>query len=272
MQLQAALQRFRKKGIGVAAISYDTQAILKDFSQRKHITYPLLADPQVEIIRDYHVLNVQISLPGATKGIAHPGFFYIDTSGKIEQKFFESDYTERYTANNVIFRLFPELSEQVPRKIEAPHIALDLQQSDQLAFPGSRLTLIVDVELAPNLHLYAPGAKGYIPVELTLQPGSDFKADEVMYPKSRILYLRPIKEKVPVLSGRFRITQDITVASGPWFSRSIGEGKTVPIQGEFKYQACDDKVCYTPVAKPVTWQVHVAPLDRERSSAAIQHR
>ena len=59
VQLQQAQQRFKDQGIGLAAISYDSQAILKDFAERQHITFPLLADPQSEIIRKYGVLNVE---------------------------------------------------------------------------------------------------------------------------------------------------------------------------------------------------------------------
>jgi AhpC/TSA family/Disulphide bond corrector protein DsbC len=272
VQLQQAAQRFKQQGIGLAAISYDSQAILKDFSERKHITYPLLADPQLEIIRAYHVLNPQVSLPGTVKGIAHPGFFFIDPSGKVKERFFETAYTERYTANNVISRLFPELTEEVPRKIKAPHIGLTLLQSDQTAFPGSRLRLMVEVDLAAGLHVYAPGVKGYIPIELKLEPAEEFKLDEISYPKSKILYLPAIKEKVPVFGGKFRISQDLTVSATRSFSLSIGQGKTIAVKGELKYQACDEKICFIPVTTPVAWEIHVAPLDVERSPAALQHR
>ena len=272
MQLQQAAQRFKQRGIGLAAISYDSQAILKDFAERKHITYPLLADPQLDIIRAYHVLNPQISLPGTVKGIAHPGFFFVDPSGKVKEKFFETSYTERYTANNVVSRLFPELTEEVPRKIEAPHIGLTLRQSDQTAYPGSRMRVMVDVDLAANLHVYAPGVKGYIPIDLKLEPAAEFKLDEIAYPKSKILYLQAIKEKVPVFSGKFRISQDLTVAANRPFVQSVGQGKTITVKGEVKYQACDEKVCFIPVTTPVSWEIHVAPLDMERSPAALQHR
>ena len=166
MQLQQAAERFKSQGIGLAAISYDTEAILKDFAERQHIAFPLLADPQSEIISKYQVLNAEAQ--GMTKGMPHPGFFYIDSTNKVKEKFFETAYTERYTANNLISKLFPELGEQVPRTINAPHISLKLQQSDQTAFPGSRLTLMADLDLPLGLHVYAPGAKGYIPIEANL--------------------------------------------------------------------------------------------------------
>ena len=270
MQLQQAAERFKSQGIGLAAISYDTQAILKDFAERQHIAFPLLADPQSEIISKYQVLNAEAQ--GMTKGMPHPGFFYIDSTSKVKEKFFETAYTERYTANNLISKLFPELGEQVPRTIDAPHISLKLQQSDQTAFPGSRLTLMVDLDLPPGLHVYAPGAKGYIPIEANLDSAPELKLDATIYPQPKMLFLPAIKETAPVFGGKFRIAQDVTISADRSFSSSLGQGKTISIKGQLKYQACDEKICYAPVSTPLNWDVQVVPLDRQRSPAAIQHR
>ena len=59
MQLQSAKESFEKQGIKLAAISYDSQAILMDFARRHHIEFPLLADPNFKVIRGFNVLNVE---------------------------------------------------------------------------------------------------------------------------------------------------------------------------------------------------------------------
>jgi len=271
VQLQQAQERFKQQGIGLAAISYDSQAILKDFADRQHITFPLLADADSQVIRKYGVLNSEGK--GMEQGMAVPGFFFIDPSGKIKERFFESRYTERYTANNVVAKLFPELIEQVSRKVEAPHIGLTLQQSDQIAVPGSRLVLIADVSLGPDLHVYAPGVKGgYIPIELKLQMEPEIKLNELSYPQPKTLFLEAIKEQVPVFEGKFRIAQDVTVTADRAFIRSLGSGKTLSVRGELKYQACDKTTCYVPATTSVSWDVQVVPLDFQRSPQEIQHR
>ncbi|MGB2662778.1 MAG: redoxin domain-containing protein, partial [Candidatus Acidiferrum sp.] len=66
MQLQNAKQRFEKQGIKLAAISYDSQAILNDFSVRHKIDFPLLADPDSKIIGSFNVLNAEAT--GKNKG------------------------------------------------------------------------------------------------------------------------------------------------------------------------------------------------------------
>jgi peroxiredoxin len=59
VELQNAKQRFEEHGLKVAAISYDNQAILKDFAARQNIDFPLLADPHSKIIRSFGVLNAE---------------------------------------------------------------------------------------------------------------------------------------------------------------------------------------------------------------------
>jgi peroxiredoxin len=53
VQLQNAEQRFENNGIKIAAISYDSPAILKDFAERHKIEFPLLGDPDSKIIASF---------------------------------------------------------------------------------------------------------------------------------------------------------------------------------------------------------------------------
>jgi hypothetical protein len=273
VQLQNAKQRFESQGIKLAAISYDTSAILKDFTERHRIQYPLLADPDSQIIRSFSVLNAEAT--GKEKGMAHPGFFYIDSDGIIREKYFEVNYVDRFTPNNVIAKIFPELTEEVTANIDAPHLHLTLEQSDRNVVPGSRVTLIAQIELPPDVYVYAPGVEGYKPIQLTLEGSHGIKLAPVGYPKPKILYLDAIQEHVPVFDGKFRITEDATVP----FSHTrdglraiLSSEKTISIAGELKYQACDKRVCYPPESLPVMWHLQVLPIDLERSPDAIRHK
>ena len=44
VELEQNLSRIQKEGLGLAAISYDSVAILKNFADRRKITFPLLSD------------------------------------------------------------------------------------------------------------------------------------------------------------------------------------------------------------------------------------
>jgi len=255
-------------------VSYDNQAILKEFSDRQGITYPLIADPQSKIIEQFGVLNTQAS--DFMKGMAFPGFIYISTEGHIQQTFFEKDYKERYTANSVISKLFPELAESDVRPMAAPHLQLRLAQSDVIVGAGSRATLTVEVELPKNMHVYAPEAKGYKPIVLKLDSTPELKLGPVHYPTSQTLFLPAINEKMPVFSGKFKITQDVTVSADERFIRILfssknGAGKEVTLTGTLFYQACDDTKCFLPEKVALSWRFTAVPLDVKRSSEAIRH-
>lgn len=271
MQLQSAKQRFEEQGLGLAAISYDNPAILKEFADRHKIEYPLLADPESQMIARYGVLNPEAT--GMMKGMALPGYYYADPSGIIREQYFEAKYTDRFTANNVLAKLFPELAEEVSRKVEAPHIGLELSQSDRVVVPGSQLNLEVHIKLPEGVHVYAPGVKGYKPIQLEFDPSAEVQLTPPSYPASKILYLEAIKEQVPVFEGTFRIVSDAKVTADPDFIKSLGPNrKTVTITGKFSFQACDKTTCFLPTSIPVTWQVEVLPLDRQRSPEAIRHK
>jgi hypothetical protein len=270
VQLQNAQQRFAAQGIKLAAISYDTQAILRDFARRRGIDFPLLADPDSKIIRSFHVLNETAT--GRAKGVAFPGFFYIDANGVIREKFFEAYYANRFTANNVVAKLFPELTEDASHKVKAPHLQLALAQSDRSVIPGSRISLTINVTLPPDIHVYAHNAMGYKPMELIIRPAEDIDITSASYPSPKVLYLAATREPVPVFEGKFRIVQDVRIASSDAMLASLGDsGRTLWIVGELKYQACDQGICYPPTSAPVNWHLLVLPLDYHRPPKDIRH-
>lgn len=204
--------------------------------------------------------------------MAHPGFFYIDTQGIIREKFFESNYLDRFTPNDVIVKLFPELAEQVTEKVEAPHLQLSLAQSDRAVVPGNRVSLIAEIHLPAGVHVYAPGVQGYRPIMLSIKPIADAAPVALTYPPSKVLDLEAIHERVPVFEGEFRIVYETRISSSRAFIASLGNGKELAVTGELKYQACDERVCYPPASLPVSWKLEVHPLDGQRSSEAIQHK
>lgn len=205
--------------------------------------------------------------------MARPGHFFIDEHGVIREKFFDAKYRVRYSGNNVIGKLFPELGQEVTNTVEAPHLQLALEQSDRTASPGGRITLVAEVRLPAGVHVYAPGTEGYQPIRLQIEPTPVVQLKEAVYPQPEVLELPAIQERVPVFDGIFRIKQDVRVSSARVFSSSLGaEGKTFAITGKLEYQACDDKTCFPPSSVPVEWQFLALPLDRQRAPEDIQHK
>jgi hypothetical protein len=231
----------------------------------------MLADPGSHTIAEYGVLNKEAT--GMQKGFARPGYYFIDTSGIIRENFFDPRYRQRLTGNSLIAKLFPELGQEVTSKVEAPHLKLSLQQSDPTAVPGTRVTLVAEVQLPPDVHVYAPGAQGYKPIRLVLDPVPQLGLPPASYPKSQTLFLPAIKEQVPVFENTFRIHQEVQVGTGMDFAASVGkDGKLIALSGRLEYQACDATTCFPPTSVPVTWQLQVFPLDRVRAPVNIRHK
>ena len=63
-------------------------------------------------------------------------------------------------------KLYPELVEGTGHEVSAPYSKLTLFQSDEVVAPGSRFTVAAEVALPPDTHVYAPGVKGYKPLQL----------------------------------------------------------------------------------------------------------
>ena len=131
------------------------------------------------------------------------------------------------------------------------HAAITTGPATLSAAPGARLELFVDMTPNPGIHVYAPGAKDYQAVKLTLKPQPEIKAGKLTYPKSESMYFAPLKETVPVFQKSFRLTQDVTLTS------SARRGATVTISGTLDFQACDDEVCFIPESVPVSWSIAV---------------
>lgn len=110
-----------------------------------------------------------------------------------------------------------------------------------------RLTLIVDVTPKPGMRVYAPGNKGYTPVQLTIDAAGDYTVAPTQYPKPSMYFFAPLNERVQVFDRVFRLSREV-----------IGRGarpSARTMTGRLEYQACDDKVCYLPQTLSLSWMV-----------------
>jgi hypothetical protein len=264
VELQQSLDRIKHQGLGVVAISYDSPAVLKSFADRQHITFPMLSDADSKIIRAYGILNETVPPGTPTFGIPYPGTYIVDAHGKVVTKYFEDDYKERVSASDMLVRDFGQAADGTRREIETKHLKLVSSASQSVAMPGHRIALVVDIELKPKMHVYAPGVQGYIPIDWTLDFGRAAKVHPVTYPVSKILRLEAINETVPVYTDRIRIEREVTFAPEADLKPLVSASGELILKGTFRYQACDDHECFLPQALPLEWRFRFEGLDRER--------
>jgi peroxiredoxin len=100
VQLQGDLKSIEEAGVQVVGISYDSPAVLKSFSDRAKIVFPLLSDPDSKTIDAYHIRNT--AARGKADGVPNPGTFILDGEGVIRSKLFLEGYRDRHTADALI--------------------------------------------------------------------------------------------------------------------------------------------------------------------------
>jgi peroxiredoxin len=105
IELQSRLGELKAQRLGLAVITYDSPAILADFSRRRGITFPLLSDPGSQTIKAYGILNTTVAAATSSDGIPFPGTFLIDRAGTVTSRFFEEAYQEWNTISTIMIAL-----------------------------------------------------------------------------------------------------------------------------------------------------------------------
>jgi peroxiredoxin len=292
VELQDRLDELQAQGLGVAAISYDSQEVLAAFAERKGVPdVPLLSDDDSEVIRAFGIYNhvaeegigprkddedvraavaQYVSVFGANPmivGTPFPGTFVVDREGRVTSRFFEEFYRERNTAANIMLKLGTPISGIAGSSGETAHLEIAASQSNPDITVGSRFHLALDITPKPGMHVYAPGAAdlGYRVIGLDLDTPSYLRAPPAEYPASEIYHFEPLDERVPVYQQPFRLVQEIVVEGDPESTARLAEIDALTLTGRLDYQACDDAICFNPASIPLTWTLAVQPLDRQRA-------
>jgi len=272
VELQDRAEELRGQGLGVAAISYDSEEVLSDFVITEFGILNTVAaegvgpnkdDPAVVAdVRQY------VSLFGASQnvvGTPFPGTFTLDAQGRVTSRFFEEFYRERNTTANVMLKLGVGLSPIAAIEGSTAHLNITAYPSNPSLTVGTKFSLAVDVEPNANIHVYAPGAEamGYRVIGFTMDPVPHIRFEPVEFPESEIYHFEPLDERVPVYQRRFTLLQEAVVSGEPEVEEALSQIDAVTLSGTLDYQACDDTLCFDPVSVPLSFTLDVETLDRQ---------
>lgn len=119
--------------------------------------------------------------------------------------------------------------------------------------PGGTARLVLHVTLPDGLHVQSdkPRDPGLIATELTVDPPAGTTLVDIVYPKPIDFTQAGAPEPLAVFTEQFdvvvRLKLSPTLASG-----------TLTVPGHFRYQACNDSICFVPTRVDATWKVVVA--------------
>ena len=82
------------------AISVDAPEVSRDLARKAGYTFPVLSDPDAEVIRRYHVLHAGAGPEG--HDIARPAEFLVDTSKIVHWTNFTEDVRVRARADEML--------------------------------------------------------------------------------------------------------------------------------------------------------------------------
>jgi DsbC/DsbD-like thiol-disulfide interchange protein len=115
-----------------------------------------------------------------------------------------------------------------------------------------QIGLRFEVEPAAGIRIYAPGQKGYEPPSVTFSGKDGVKAGRLDLPTPETYVFEPTGERLLVYQRRFTAVQHATLAPDGEASR------TGRIAATFRYQACDDAICFKPETVAVVWTLGLA--------------
>ena len=272
MELEQNTKEFAKLGLAVIGLSYDSAAVLKNFADRKGIHFPLLSDPDSKVIQELGILNQEVPKTNAFHGIPYPGTYVLDAKGAVLAKYFEDDFKQRYTAADLLVQRYGVVPETRRSQVEGKQLTAVTSASNGIVRPGQRIALVLDLELKPGMHVYAPGVQGYIPIEWKIKESDVAASHEATFPKADILFLKAIDEKVPVFQGKVRLKRDITLGPDAKLKAAADANAQFTVEGTLRYQACDDQKCYIPQELPLKWTFTYEGFDRTRVPAELQRK
>ncbi len=293
IELQSQAAELRKQGLGIATISYDPPEVLAGFAKQHGITYTMLSDVGSAVIKRFGLLNpvpewalgpdrddpevqaaiqkyVSVVRPTpAMVGIAFPGNFILDPRGRVKQRFFEDFYIERNAVSSLLIKLGGETQASVAgTKISTAHLDMTTYPSTAAVAAGNRFSVTLDIKPRANIHVYAPGAKGYKAISLKIDPQANVKVLPLEFPVSEIYHFKPLDERVPVFQKPFRLLQELVLEGTLQAQGELRGKESITIRGTFDYQACNDRECFNPVSVPLSWTVGLRPIVTQSTNRA----
>jgi thioredoxin:protein disulfide reductase len=152
----------------------------------------------------------------------------------------------------------------LPAGAQLRNVRADLAtEVESSARAGTRVRAFLQVGVPEGFHLQsnAPRDPSLIATALTFAPVPGIRAEEVVYPKAADFFLQGQTEPLAVFERQFLVGVEFSVAA------DAAPGR-VEVPARFRYQACNDKLCFAPVTADVRWTLDVVGA---RTAVTRQH-
>jgi hypothetical protein len=293
VQLQNDLSVLSGAGLGLAAISYDSAGVLRDFAQRRSITFPLLSDHESEAIRAYGVADRKyrqgMGLDVDTErlyddsfgrvpvfGLSYAAVFVLTRDHRVKWRFVSENFELRLTGAAILEEAVGANVDQVRTPIDSRNIHITATATNAAVGVGDRIRIGLEFKIPKGFHIYSPEVeKGYIGVSWQMDDSQCVEAEEPVYPKPVWKHMNVADETLPVYEDTVRISRAISVRPGVRESDPsmyqlfchlcVDPELRIHASGVAKFQACNEHECYPPQAVAVEWTFRFLQPDTQRS-------
>jgi peroxiredoxin len=290
VELQRDLPLLQRAGLGLAAISYDSTAVLADFASRKGITFPLLSDHESVVIRAFGVADrkyrkgaeIDVDSSGFVPvyGLPYSAVFVLRPDGTVRWRFVSEHEELRLTGSSILERSVGATVNESRLPLEVGKLHVDAVASNTSAGLGSRLIIGLELRMPPGWHVYGPQVTaGYRGITWQMDSSECSIIGDVVYPKPHWRQMAFSGEKLPVYEGTLRLTRELIIKpilsdSDPsvfrLFCRScLDSASKIHASGSLQFQACDQRECFPPQSIPLEWKFDFLAPDRQRAPVRL---
>ena len=263
--MRNAYQKFEDQNVALYALSYDDQEVIQEFSDKQNIPYTLLSDVDSKVIREYGILNDQVS-PGDAMlyGIPYPGVYLCDENGVVTGKSFHDTYKKRDSPELLLDAAvgnihLDESAPMVSSSTQDVTITAAVHGGDGSLRQGLIRHLVLRFELGEGLHLYGkPVPEGMLPLEIEISGPPGLVTNDAIYLPTKPLELAEAGVTLNVWKGQFDVQIPIYPVGELVSETRPLDQDSVDITIKLSYQACDANVCLLPKTQTMTLNV---PLD-----------
>jgi hypothetical protein len=250
-----------KNGVEIAAISYDSQAVLLEFAEKYGIGYPLLSDQGSAVIRRFGILNVNIAPELRAHGVPHPVNYLVAPDGRVIRKYFVPNYQHRVTASAVVLQEFGVADKDATTvALRSGALTVEVGLSADKAFAGQEISFFAKIKLESGWHVYGtPLPDAYTTMSITFDDPKVVRQSFEL-PEAKPMNIAALGETLPVYEGSFQ-------GRGSLLLKFPLETGRIVLSGKLCFQKCSDTVCEAPETfsfeLPLTIEPFVVPTPKK---------
>ncbi len=243
----------------IAAVSYDSEEILKRFAAQHGIGFSLLSDRDSAVIRSFGILNTNIAPDLRAHGVPHPVQYLVAPDGLVIRKYFVANYQHRVAASSVVLREFGGASDDAAvATLRSEALTAEIGLSTAQAFAGQEVGFFAKFKLDPGWHVYGtPLPAAYTATSITFDDPKIVR-QTLELPRALPVEIAALGETLPVYSGSFQALGSLLLKF------PIDAGETT-LSGQLRFQQCSDTICEPPQTIPFELPLTIEKfMDAER--------